>query len=152
MQEDLNLLQLTTDLCKEVFCSLRAQAPSVLCGYTSRSNSHLRNAQFTFFWTSPSSKSLGWIGAWANSLKMHWDQWVFLSFMYVFYCVVSPHSRNLTFPHERKFPNRVREAAEGRTEPCKRTGRMMLPHLELICLCRLVKVKVAFCLLWWRQN
>lgn len=29
---------------------------------------------------------------------------------------------------------------------------MMLPHLELICLCRLVKVKVAFCLLWWRQN
>ena len=72
--------------------------------------------------------------------------WFSSLFLYVFYCVVFSHSGNLPFPPERKFPNR-RKAAEGRTQLCERTGRTMLPHLELICLYSLVKVKVAFYLL-----
>lgn len=49
-----------------------------------------------------------------------------------------------SLPSESKFSNVVTKAAEGRTEPNKRTGRTMLLHLELICLFSLVKVKVHF--------
>lgn len=49
-----------------------------------------------------------------------------------------------SLPAESKFYNIVTKAGEGGTEPDERTGRTMLSHLELICLCSLVKVKVHF--------